>query len=74
MNQKKQAKKLPVGYTVTGIIETAGGASAVAKATGVALQSVVKWRYIPGWHARTVAILAGLPLAVVRPDMVAADA
>lgn len=73
MNEKKRAK-LPVGYTVTGVIETAGGPSAVAKACEIPIQSVVKWRYIPGWHARKVAILAGLPLAVVRPDMVAGDA
>lgn len=62
--------KLPVGYTVKGVIDKAGGAQAVAKLCDVPVQSVVKWRYIPGWHAEKVAIAAGLPLAIVRPDHV----
>jgi len=56
---------------VVGVIAMAGGAGVVGRHCGVATQTVNKWRYIPGWHARQVAILAGLPLAVVRPDMVA---
>ena len=70
MEAKQKTEKMPVGYTVIGVIETAGGAGKVAAACGVPVQSVAKWRYIPGWHAKQVAILAGLPLAVVRPDMV----
>ncbi len=62
--------KSPVGYTVEGIVAMAGGAGEVAKMCNVPIQSVKIWRYIPPWHARTVAIAAGLPLAVVRPDMV----
>jgi hypothetical protein len=61
----------PIGYTVEGIIGVAGGKAAVAKACGVSIQSVAKWgRRVPAKHARTVAILAGLPLEIVRPDMV----
>ena len=60
MEAKQKTEKMPVGYTVIGVIETAGGAGKVAAACGVPVQSVAKWR----------AILAGLPLAVVRPDMV----
>ena len=62
--------KSPIGFTTTGIVQTAGGQGAVAKACGVPVQSVAKWKYIPGRHARAVSILAGLPLAIVRPDMV----
>lgn len=66
----KASNKLPIGYTVVGVIEMAGGACAVAKACEVPVQSVAKWRYIPGWHARRVAIMAGIPISIVRPDMV----
>lgn len=62
--------KSPLGYTVNGIIGMAGGSTAVSKEVGVSVQSIRKWRYIPEWHARTVAIMAGLPLEIVRPDMV----
>jgi hypothetical protein len=61
----------PVGYTVEGVLAQAGGRGAVARRLGVSIQSVSKWgRRIPGPHAREVAIMAGLPLAVVRPDLV----
>ena len=69
MNQRKQ----PFGFTVSGIIGMAGGAGKVAEACKVPIQSVNKWRYIPTWHARQVAILAGLPLEIVRPDMVRSE-
>lgn len=49
----------------------AGGKAAVARRLGIALQSVAKWsQRIPARHAREVAIMAGLPLEIVRPDMV----
>ncbi len=48
----------------------AGGHGKVAKLCGISVQSVTKWRYVPAWHAQKVAIAAGLPLAIVRPDMV----
>ncbi len=70
----RKLNKSPIGFTTVGIIQTAGGAGAVARATGISIQSVAKWRYIPGKHARQVAIMAGLPLAVVRPDMVQGEA
>ena len=61
----------PIGYTVEGVLGLAGGRGAVARKCGVSVQTVAKWdRRIPASHARTVAIMAGLPLAVVRPDMV----
>jgi len=68
----KQKSKFPVGFTTRGIVQLAGGAGVVANACGVTVQSVAKWKYIPGPHARQVSIAAGLPLAVVRPDMVQA--
>lgn len=49
----------------------AGGKAAVARRLGLTLQSVAKWdKRIPARHAREVAIMAGLPLEIVRPDMV----
>jgi DNA-binding transcriptional regulator YdaS (Cro superfamily) len=61
----------PVGFTVQGIISMAGGCTAVAERLGVSPQAVSKWATkIPGVHARSVAIMAGLPLAIVRPDQV----
>lgn len=63
-------KGMPLGYTVDGIIGLAGGAGKVARRCGITVQSVDKWRKIPTWHAREVAIMAGLPLEIVRPDMV----
>lgn len=64
----------PVGFSVQGVLGLAGGRGAVAEACGVSVQTVAKWsRRIPAQHARTVAILAGLPIAIVRPDMVKPD-
>jgi hypothetical protein len=66
-----KAHESPVGLTVQGVIGIAGGKAAVARACGVTIQSVAKWgRRIPARHAKTVAVLAGLPLGIVRPDMV----
>lgn len=62
--------KMPIGFTTVGVIQLAGGAGAVARSCNVTVQSVAKWKYIPGKHARTVSIMAGLPLEIVRPDMV----
>lgn len=61
----------PVGFTVQGILDMAGGRNCVANALGLTIQTVDKWeRRIPGKHARRVAIMAGLPLEIVRPDHV----
>lgn len=61
----------PMGYSVEGILALAGGAPAVAAKLGLTVQTVVKWdRRIPGAHAQTVAIMAGLPIEIVRPDFV----
>lgn len=67
----KRSSQEPIGFTVSGIIGLAGGAGVVARACGVTIQSVNKWtKRIPAIHARTVAVRAGLPLEIVRPDMV----
>jgi hypothetical protein len=61
----------PIGWTVPGILALAGGVPAVARACGVSVQSVSKWgRRVPDRHAQRVAVLAGLPLEIVRPDLV----
>lgn len=71
INMKTQPADAPVGFSVNGILELAGGRAAVAQRLGLAVQTVSKWQErIPGVHARAVAIMAGLPLGVVRPDMV----
>lgn len=67
---KQQQDKGPVGFSVSGVISLAGGPSAVAAKLGVTIQSIAKWRYIPSRHARDVAIMAGLPIEIVRPDCV----
>jgi len=67
----KRNPEEPIGFTVSGIIGMAGGSGEVARACGVSVQSVNKWKKrVPAMHARTVAIMAGLPLEIVRPDMV----
>ncbi len=69
----KHTTQSPLGFTVEGVIALAGGRRVVADATGVSVQSIGKWTTrIPAVHARTVAILAGLPLEIVRPDLVRA--
>lgn len=61
----------PVGFTVAGIIDMAGGPAEVARQLDISIQAVAKWdRRVPGKYARAVAIMAGLPLAIVRPDHV----
>ena len=71
MTKKMSTSDEPVGFTVEGVLALAGGRGAVAKELGVSVQSVVKWgRRIPAPHARKVAVMAGLPLEIVRPDMV----
>ena len=61
----------PVGFTVAGVIAMAGGGGAVAKKCNVSIHTVTKWdRRIPDRHAQTVAVMAGLPLEIVRPDLV----
>ncbi len=69
--QKKRAASAPIGYTVAGVVAMAGGCAAVAKSLGITVQTVAQWDYrIPDQLARQLAIMAGLPLAVVRPDHV----
>ena len=70
MNRKQQPDE-PIGYTVEGILNLAGGRAAVARRLGLKVQTVAKWdSRIPGKHARDVAIMAGLPIGIVRPDHV----
>jgi len=71
MTKKMSNSDEPVGYTVEGVLALAGGRGAVAQKLGLSVQSVVKWgRRIPAHHASKVAVMAGLPLEIVRPDMV----
>lgn len=71
MSKALRRHDAPIGFTIAGIVALAGGAAAVARRCEVPLQSVTKWgRRIPARHARTVAIMAGLPLEIVRPDLV----
>jgi len=73
MKQIRRRNDKPLGYTLEGILGRAGGRGAVAKACGITIQSVAKWgTRIPSKHAQQVAVLAGLPLEIVRPDMVQA--
>lgn len=63
----------PLGFTVEGIVAMAGGVGKVSEARGVVVQAVSGWcdrNRVPRKHAREVAIMAGLPLELVRPDMV----
>lgn len=72
MKTKKRHDE-PLGYTVAGILAKAGGRAAVARLCGVSIQSVGKWgKRIPDKHAHAIAVAAGLPLEIVRPDLVAA--
>lgn len=71
MTSQTRALDEPIGFTVEGIVALAGGAPKVSKKLEISVQSVNKWgRRIPQVHARTVAIMAGLPLEIVRPDLV----
>lgn len=73
MKSNKKPADEPIGYTVEGVLALAGGRGAVAIKCVVSIQSVSKWgRRIPAHHARQVAIMAGLPLEIVRPDLVRA--
>jgi hypothetical protein len=63
-------KKSPIGFTTKGIIGMAGGTGEVARLCEVPIQSVAKWKYIPSWHAQKIAVKTGLPLEIIRPDMV----
>lgn len=69
-----QDREKPVGFTVEAIIAMAKGATAIAARCGISGAAVGKWRdEIPRKYAREVAILAGLPIEIVRPDMVTYD-
>lgn len=70
MNIKKRTDE-PLGLTVEGVLAMAGGRAVVSKKLGLSIQTVAKWsRRIPAQHARPIAIMAGLPLEIVRPDLV----
>jgi hypothetical protein len=62
-------QKTPVGYSVRGVVVKAGGPQAVAAARNISEQSVRLWKTIPAKHAEVVAVMAGLPLSVVRPEL-----
>ena len=54
---------------VNDIIKAAGGAAAIAAATGINRTTPYSWAKVPARHARAVAKLARLPLSQVRPDL-----
>ena len=74
----KVRRDAPLGYSVQGIVELAGGAANVSRlltenGMQITLQGVTRWASrIPREYAQAVAIFAGLPLEIVRPDMVRA--
>lgn len=71
MAEESKRSDEPLGFTLEGVINAAGGTVVLAKALGLKVQTILKWhRRVPGKHARQVAILAGLPLEIVRPDLV----
>ena len=53
------------------LIEKAGGARAVANATGgrITQQAVYQWKRVPGDWVPLMASLTGLPEREIRPDM-----
>lgn len=57
------------------VFEKAGGQAALAEklsaATGdsITRQAVNKWKHIPPKHVRAIAVLTGLPLKRLRPDL-----
>lgn len=73
MNQTNPTRRPdePIGFTVEGILSLAGGRPKVAAKFGLSYQTVAKWsRRIPSAYAREIAIMAGLPIEIVRPDHV----
>jgi hypothetical protein len=68
--KKKRRACEPLGFTTRGVVEMAGGAAVVACKLDLTVQAVAKWTRIPGKYAREISIMAGLPLALVRPDLV----
>lgn len=65
----KKPQKTPIGYTVRGVVVKAGGIQTVATALGLTQNAVRNWTTVPAKHAETVAMMATLPLAVVRPEL-----
>jgi hypothetical protein len=61
--------KMPIGYSVRGVVMKAGGIKAVAAALGLHENAVRYWKTVPAKHAEAVAKLARLPLGVVRPEL-----
>lgn len=76
MNKNKPAEgdkrpDAPISYSVQAIVAMAGGPRKVAERFGLVQQTVNAWSIrIPGIYAREVAIMAGLPIELVRPDFV----
>ncbi len=69
MSRKAKSPKLPVGYSVRGVVVKAGGMKVVAAARGISENAVRCWRTIPAKHAEVIAEMAELPLSVVRPEL-----
>lgn len=63
-------QKTPIGYSVRGVVMKAGGINRVAHALELHPNAVRAWRLVPDRHAELVAVMSGLPLGAVRPDLV----
>jgi hypothetical protein len=66
----KKPKSSPVGYTIKYVVNKAGGAKVLSEMLGITKQAVYRWKAVPVDHAELVSRLSGLPLAIVRPDLV----
>ena len=51
------------------IVAQAGGPAKVAKALGIRITAVIKWRQVPANRAPEVAVMAGMTTRDVRPDV-----
>jgi hypothetical protein len=56
----------PKGFNIHQLLFLCGGKAAVAKACGV---TNPRWTTVPDKHVATIAKLAGLPIAIIRPDL-----
>ena len=73
MTRHEKPQKVPIGYSVRGVVVKAGGIKAVASALQVHENAVRLWKTVPAKHAETVAKMARLPLAVVRPELASTE-
>lgn len=73
MTLREKPQKVPIGYSVRGVVVKAGGVNVVAAAVERHPNAIRLWKTIPTKHAEKVAKMARLPLAVVRPDLASTE-